>query len=257
MTGAITQHIDVAQVVLYVFWIFFAGLIIYLRREDRREGFPMIPDGRRDPGMRADFFPNMPAAKTFRLAEGHVIKAPGGAPDLRPVAAAPAAGFPGAPLVPTGNPMADGVGPAAWAQRRDEPDLTSDGRPRIRPLALEPHHHVAEDDRSPIGFPVIAADGKSAGAVAELWIDLSEPAIRYYEIELADGGGRVLFPSPLANVDQRRGRITTGCCLAAQFAGAPRPAGREQVTKLEEDKICGYFAGGYLYATPDRAEPLV
>ena len=32
--GAITQYIDVAQVVLYVFWVFFFGLIFYLRRED-------------------------------------------------------------------------------------------------------------------------------------------------------------------------------------------------------------------------------
>ena len=40
-TGAITSHIDVAQVVLYAFWIFFAGLIFYLRREDRREGYPL------------------------------------------------------------------------------------------------------------------------------------------------------------------------------------------------------------------------
>ncbi len=35
MRGAITSYIDVAQVVLYAFWIFFAGLIFYLRREDR------------------------------------------------------------------------------------------------------------------------------------------------------------------------------------------------------------------------------
>ena len=36
-TGAITSEIDVAQVVLYAFWFFFAGLIIYLRKEDKRE----------------------------------------------------------------------------------------------------------------------------------------------------------------------------------------------------------------------------
>ncbi|MEL6185723.1 MAG: photosynthetic reaction center subunit H, partial [Myxococcota bacterium] len=42
--GAITEYIDVAQVTLYVFWIFFAGLIIYLRREDTREGYPLEAD---------------------------------------------------------------------------------------------------------------------------------------------------------------------------------------------------------------------
>jgi photosynthetic reaction center H subunit len=40
-TGAITQYVDVAQLVLYVFWAFFAGLIYYLLRENHREGYPM------------------------------------------------------------------------------------------------------------------------------------------------------------------------------------------------------------------------
>ena len=44
-TGAITGYIDVAQLVLYVFWIFFIGLVIYLRREDKREGYPLEAEG--------------------------------------------------------------------------------------------------------------------------------------------------------------------------------------------------------------------
>ena len=43
-TGAITQYIDVAQLTLYAFWIFFALLIVYLRREDKREGYPLESD---------------------------------------------------------------------------------------------------------------------------------------------------------------------------------------------------------------------
>ena len=39
--GAITQYVDVAQIVLYMFWAFFAGLIIYLIRENKREGYPL------------------------------------------------------------------------------------------------------------------------------------------------------------------------------------------------------------------------
>ena len=35
------QYIDGAQIALYAFWIFFFGLVIYLRREDRREGYPL------------------------------------------------------------------------------------------------------------------------------------------------------------------------------------------------------------------------
>ena len=34
-TGAIVGSIDVAQVTLYVFWIFFVGLLWYIRQEDR------------------------------------------------------------------------------------------------------------------------------------------------------------------------------------------------------------------------------
>ena len=30
--GEITGYVDVAQVVLYAFWLFFAGLVFYLRR---------------------------------------------------------------------------------------------------------------------------------------------------------------------------------------------------------------------------------
>ena len=41
MRGSLTSYMDVAQVVLYAFFMFFAGLIFYLRREDRREGYPL------------------------------------------------------------------------------------------------------------------------------------------------------------------------------------------------------------------------
>ena len=45
--------------------------------------------------------------------------------------------------------------------------------------------------------------------------------------------------------------------LASQFAGVPTTSANDQVTLLEEDKIMGYYAGGRLYATPDRQEPLL
>lgn len=40
----ITRYIDVAQLVLYAFWVFFFGLVYYLRREDKREGYPLESD---------------------------------------------------------------------------------------------------------------------------------------------------------------------------------------------------------------------
>ena len=66
-TGAITGYIDVAQVVLYAFWVFFAGLIFYLRREDKREGYPLESD--RPGRLAVEGFPAMPSPKTFLMAD--------------------------------------------------------------------------------------------------------------------------------------------------------------------------------------------
>ena len=73
--GEITAYLDVAQVVLYAFWIFFAGLVFYLRREDRREGYPLEAEaawGR--PGPLDSIL--IPSPKQFLLSNGHVKLAP-------------------------------------------------------------------------------------------------------------------------------------------------------------------------------------
>ena len=44
MTGAFTGYIDVAQLCLYAFWLFFFGLVYYLLRENKREGYPLVSD---------------------------------------------------------------------------------------------------------------------------------------------------------------------------------------------------------------------
>ena len=69
-TGAITTSIDVAQLVLYAFWIFFFGLIVYLVRENHREGYPMDTDA----GV-ATGWP-IPPPKTFKLHDGSEVHAP-------------------------------------------------------------------------------------------------------------------------------------------------------------------------------------
>jgi Photosynthetic reaction centre, H-chain N-terminal region. len=65
-TGAITGYVDVAQLVLYLFWIFFAGLVIYLTLEGKREGFPIESD-RRDGSVRREtgLLP-MPDVKVYK-----------------------------------------------------------------------------------------------------------------------------------------------------------------------------------------------
>ena len=82
----IMGYIDVAQVTIWLFWIFFAGLVVYLRREDRREGYPLESDTH--PGK---FLPPslvfFPAPKTFHLSNGTTVQAPNGRPDGRVLAA--------------------------------------------------------------------------------------------------------------------------------------------------------------------------
>jgi photosynthetic reaction center H subunit len=250
-TGAITNYLDVAQLVLYAFWIFFAGLIYYLHQENKREGYPLESDRS---GGRIDVqgFPRIPEPKTFLLAHGGTSTVPNRKADQRPVKAAPVAGFPGAPLEPTGDPMLDGVGPAAYAERADTPDLTFDGAPKIVPLRVAADHYLESRDPDPRGMQVIAGDGEIAGTVRDAWVDRSEALIRYLEVEVA-GGRRVLLPMNFARVGG--GTVRVQSIFAKHFASVPATKHPDQVTFLEEDRICAYYAGGTLYAEPRRQEP--
>lgn len=255
-TGAITGYMDVAQITLYAFWLFFAGLIYYLRREDKREGYPLQSD--RSGRVTVQGFPPVPAPKTFRLPHGGTVTAPRVEPPSEAGIAAPSAAWPGAPLVPVADPMVHGVGPAAYAQRADTPDLTLEGEHRIVPLRVDAHHHVAAEDLDPRGMPVIGLDNVAAGTVSDVWIDRSEMVIRYLEVTvpMPDAPARqVLLPMTLARVG-RRG-VKAASVLARHFATAPGLATPDAVTLREEDRICAYFASGHLYARPSRTEPLL
>ena len=255
-TGAITEYVDVAQLVLYAFWLFFGALILYLRREDKREGYPLQSD--RSGSVRVEGFPAAPPPKRYALAHGGSVEVPHGRADSRPVLAEPVAPWPGAPLEPTGDPMLDGVGPAAWAERPDTPDLTHLGTPRIVPMRIATDFRVEERDPDPRGMEVIGADGETGGVVRDLWVDRAEPQLRYLEVEVAGGtGARVLLPITLAVVDGRRGRVKVASILGRQFSRVPATRSADQVTLLEEDRICAFYGGGHLYAAPARREPLL
>lgn len=255
-TGALTSHLDVAQIVLYAFWIFFAGLIFYLRREDRREGYPTETDRGGRVGARG--FALIPGPKAYALQGDETKQAPSFARDDRELAADRAAPWSGAPIEPTGDPMVDGVGPAAWALRKDEPERTRDGRLAIVPMRVATDFSVATRDVDPRGAEVFGADGERAGKVADLWIDRTDPTLRYLEVELAGEEGRtVLLPMNAARVCSDPMRIDVRSILAAQFAKVPALAQPDQISVLEEDKICAFYAGGRLYAEPSRLEPLV
>lgn len=254
-TGAITGYFDVAQIVLYIFWLFFAGLIFYLRREDKREGYPLESD-RSGGRVSVQGFPAMPAAKSFKLAEGGIVLAPRLEQDRRQLLASPSSGHLGAPLVPTGNPMLDAVGPASYAERANHPDYTIDGLPMIVPLRAAPGFGVSSKDVDPRGMQVLGADSEVGGVVRDLWVDRAEPQIRYIEVE-TPARRMVLLPMTFAKIDSGRGRIHVKSILGAQFATVPGLANPDLITRREEDRICAYYAGGTLFATPERSEPLL
>ncbi len=177
------------------------------------------------------------------------------------IKAVPVDGFNGSPLVPTGNPMIDGVGPAAWADRADEPDRTFHGTPKIVPMRLDPTFSVAKGDPDPRGLPVEAADKVTAGTVIELWVDRAEPQVRYYEVQLSGTERRIMLPAGFVQWPNfglwGNDRLLVKAITAAQFADVPAIRRDDQITLLEEDKVMAYFAGGHLYATADRSEPII
>jgi photosynthetic reaction center H subunit len=253
-TGVVVGNIDVAQLVLYGFWIFFAGLVFYLRREDRREGYPLyseLTQAQKPKGILL-----LPTPKTFNLFHGGKVEAPATLKEKREILVAKTEPWPGAPYAPTGNPMLDAVGPASYAERTDKPDLTTEGKPKIVPLRAATDFVVGTGETDPRGFLVIGADRVTAGSVADIWVDRSESLIRYLEVSLI-GGHNVLLPMTLAKVRKFPRQVTVDAILGAQFSAVPRLKKPDQVTLLEEDMIQAYYVGGKLYATADRAEPLL
>jgi photosynthetic reaction center H subunit len=250
-TGAITGYIDVAQVSLYAFWIFFFLLVRHLHREGKREGWPLELDGKGD--TLVEGVGGMPMPKTYDLANGQGSRTlPGPAPagyELRAKSTGPTMGF---PIEPTGDPMVDGVGPAAWATRPEKPDLTIDGEPRIVPLRVDGDHKVNSRDADPRGCAVMACDGKQGGTVVDLWVDRAEPLFRYAEVDVGDGTR--LLPMTMARV-AKDGTVQVKSIRSDQFIQVPRLANPDQVTLQEEDKITAFYGGGTLYATPERKEP--
>jgi photosynthetic reaction center H subunit len=255
-TGAITEYIDVAQLVLYAFWIFFAGLIYYLHRENKREGYPLENER---PGRAPTVgFPGLPSAKIYRLADGSSVTVPrpseiaGGASD------APSSDDAAAPDTSVGAKMRAGVGPGAYAQRRDIPDVAVDGQPRIVPLRVAPDLGTSPQDVDPRGLPVVGSDGATGGVVRDVWVDRAEVIVRYLEVEVGtvEGGGRnVLLPINFARVSRRR--VVVDSVMGGDFVGVPQTRHPDRVTLLEEERVVAYYGAGTLYASPSRAEPLL
>ncbi|MEM8958978.1 MAG: photosynthetic reaction center subunit H [Pseudomonadota bacterium] len=246
-------NFDLASAAIWLFWLFFALLIYYLQTENMREGYPLEDDDGNAAANQGPF--PVPSPKTFTLPHGRgEVTVPNGEKEKREVALK-RSGPAGQPFIPTGDPMADGVGPASWAPRRDIPELDGKGHPKILPMAKLDEFRVSAG-RDPRGLDVIAADGVSVGKISDMWVDEAEQLVRYLEIELdgEHGSGKILCPMPLTRI--RSTGVMIHALQSDQFPGVPKHKSDAQVTMLEEEKISGYFAGGKLWAG-DRANPVI
>jgi photosynthetic reaction center H subunit len=248
---------DVAELAFLLFFGFFIALVFYLNKESRREGDPLEDEetGKIHPGSLFDG-----DKKSFQLPHGRGTYVPEDvARDDINVPAVQAFRGAGAPFVPTGNPMKDGMGPAAWANRSKYPDLTFDGRPRIVPIAQSHELIVSPNDPELIGWPVMAADKQIVGKVSDIWVDQAEHIIRYLEVETTTGK-RVLAPMMVAAVQtngifgDKPELVEIDAITAAQFEDVPALETPGIITRYEEDRVQAYFGGGYMYATPERSE---
>ncbi len=256
--GEFISGIDLVDIMLWLFTLFFFGLVFYLQQESRREGYPVESDTTGD--VEESGIVWFPPPKTFRLPHGEgEVTVPHGPRDERKHALVRTAPWPGAPYAPTGDPMLAGVGPGSYAERADVPDRTTSGKTRIAPLRVCEGFKPFDKDPDPRGMNVVGADGKVGGEVVDLWVDRSEAFFRYLEVETGTDGNsrRVLLPMTFVVIDNAKKQVKVDAVLGSHFAKAPRTKSPDEVTRLEEDKIAGFFGGGKLYATQSRVESLV
>jgi photosynthetic reaction center H subunit len=179
---------------------------------------------------------------------GAPVDAPyGPSPVLRPGIATP---------VDSSNPLLSNMGPAAYGDRQDEPDLTVHATPKIVPLRVATDFFIDPRDPDYRGLPVLGVDGAVGGTVRDIWVDRAEPQLRYLELD-TPGGRRVLLPATNVKLHRSGAHLHVKSITGAQFADVPGTRNPDLVTLLEEDKIQAYYAGGYLFAHPSRREPLV
>lgn len=250
-------NVDLASVAIWSFWLFFAGLIYYIHRENMREGFPLEDDDGRPEESLALWSP--PEPKTFELPHGRgsvtVPSAENEAAHRRTdLALARTAQSGGSPYEPTGDPMVDGVGPASWAPRRDAPELDGHGHVKIKPMSQLEDFSVSAG-KDPRGLPVVSGDGEIVGRITDMWIDVPEQLVRFMTLDLnPEGSGKTrIVPINLARI--KSDRVVVKSLYAHNFEGIPTIKSGSEITLLEEEKITAYYAGGTLYADPKRLAP--
>jgi photosynthetic reaction center H subunit len=248
MSVMLFGNVDWALLALWAFFLFFIALVFYLHRESYREGYPLEDEisGKYDGRSPLLFIKK----KTFKLPFGRGSVTVPDASNREPVeiAARRTDRSPGAPYVPTGNPLVDGVGPAAYANRAKLPDLDFEGHPRIVPIGAS-GLWIEGRDPDPRGMTVTGVDDKVAGTVKDIWVDKADRLIRYLAVDT--GTRTVLAPMFMAKINRRTNTVKVDAVRADQFADAPAIDSADTITMYEEERVQG------LYATRARQEPII
>ena len=249
--GRITERIDVVEIWLWIFFIAFAGVIYYLRKLDKREGYP-LKTSPFDPMPRIGF-PSPPAPKEYRLMEGGKTIAPHRNPPP-PVSARPTHRFGGTPFIPVGNPLRAALGPGAWVMRRDAPMLTEQGELMLQPLRCLADWSVVRGDLDLRGCPVLDRRFVVVGHVHDLWIDRSIKILRLIEVTLqaSESPQRVLVPIFHSDIRRADREVRVTALLANQFSDIPHIASPDVITAREDERLNAYFAAARFYRDADQ-----
>lgn len=247
--ASLAGTVDVAQAALILFVGFVLALFVWLRREDKREGYPLEDPAQGRPLVG---FPLPPPERPLKLMHGAWSAMPH--PEGRDPALLRHGPYPGAPFEPVGDPMQDGVGPASWASKRDDPMKTWEGHPLMQPLRVLPGWVVEREDPDPRGMQVFDADGVSVGHVSDLWLDHGVKILRYLEVALTLPGAppRALIPIYFAEISSRSNDVRIAALFARHFLAFPQLRDADTITAREEDQVSAYCAGGLLYGTARR-----
>lgn len=249
--------LDVAELCLWAFFAFFVGLCVWIRREDRREGYPLEEDADgRILTQGGPWVNDRPKKFVLPFDQGVQYTPTGAGRDSLHMPARRSARFDGAPIEPTGDPLVDGIGPAAWVERMRVPDITAEGHLRIIPINHAHEYVIAREDPDPRGWRVTDLNKQLAGTVSDVWVDQADRLIRYLTVT-TNGNRQVLVPMAMLNVNKGKRTIEVTAVTAEQFERAPVLEAPDRITRYEEDRVVAYFGGGHLYATEARQEPIL
>ena len=251
----VTAFIDVPDAAWWLFFLAFIAICWVLRKNDKREGYPLVASPFAGGALLGAPEPGSPL--TYVLNEGGTTSTPHYYP-APPADTAPLYPFDGTPFQPVADPLHTPLGPGAWVMRKDTPMLTEGGEKLLQPLRVCHDWSLAEGETNPRGMAVFDCRWRPVGIVADVWIDRGSRIIRHLEVELHEalGGGRVLVPIFHTVIGEHTREIRVTALSAAEFAAVPMPAEPDGITAREEDKLNCYYAAGKFYRNvPDATKP--